>query len=95
MTAFAGGAGAPLPASASGRTPTSLGLSFPICSNGSAHGGPCGEEGESVSLAVSDSPRRVSPCGFGAPLAPTPPPSPQPSGKFTLCPHSLVALETR
>ena len=29
-------------------------------------------------------------------LAPTtPPPSSWPSGKFTLCPHSLVALETR
>ena len=70
-----GGAGAPLPASALGRTPTSLGLSFPICSNGSAHGGPCGEEGESMSLAVRDSPRWGGPCGFGAPLAPPSPPS--------------------
>ena len=49
---FVEGANTPPPASALGRAPTSLGLSFPICSNGSAHGGPGREEEESTSLAV-------------------------------------------
>lgn len=53
---FVGGANTPPPASALSRAPTSLDLSFPICSNGSAHGGPGREEKESTSLAVRDYP---------------------------------------